>query len=125
MMGLQQPQSELFSYQVNLDKRIRADHPLRRVVQAVDFSFARTEVTCYGYNGHESEDPAILLKMIFLLYHDNVVSERELMNIIPERLDYLWFWGYGLENEIPDHSVLSKARRRWGHRCSSVCSCAR
>src|SRR6516162_5080702 len=36
------------------------------------------------------------------------------MRIIPERLDYLWFLGYGLDDEIPDHSVLSKARKRWG-----------
>ncbi len=36
------------------------------------------------------------------------------MKIVPERLDYLWFLGYGLEDEIPDHSVLSKARARWG-----------
>lgn len=115
MMGIHQPQPELFSYQVNLEKRIRPDHPLRRVAQAVDFSFARAEVAaCYGDNGNESVDPVILLKMMFLLFHDHVASERELMNIIPERLDYLWFLGYGLDDEIPNHSVLSKARRRWG-----------
>jgi IS5 family transposase len=45
---------------------------------------------------------------------DDIKSERELMRIIPERLDYLWFLGYGLDDEIPDHSVLSKARKRWG-----------
>jgi hypothetical protein len=36
------------------------------------------------------------------------------MRIVPLRLDYLWFLGYGLEDEIPNHSVLSKARKRWG-----------
>ena len=36
------------------------------------------------------------------------------MRIVPLRLDYLWFLGYGLEDEIPRHSVLSKARKRWG-----------
>ena len=36
------------------------------------------------------------------------------MKIIAERLDYLWFLGYGLDEEVPDHSVLSKARARWG-----------
>ena len=41
-------------------------------------------------------------------------SERELMRMLPERLDYLWFLGYGLDDEVPDHSVLSKARTRWG-----------
>src|SRR5438128_9181550 len=52
--------------------------------------------------------------MMFLLFFDDVASERELMKIIAERLDYLWFLGYGLDEEIPDHSVLSKARARWG-----------
>jgi transposase len=42
------------------------------------------------------------------------MSERELMAVIGERLDYLWFLGYGLDDKIPDHSVLSKARARWG-----------
>ena len=55
MMGIHQPQASLFSYQVNLDKRVRADHPLRRVVQTVDFDFVRAEVSqCYGDNGNES-----------------------------------------------------------------------
>ena len=94
MMGIHRPQPELFSYQVHLEKRIRADHPWRRVMQAVDFTFVREEVArCYGYNGHESVDPVILLKLMFLLFWDNVARERELMAIIPERLDYLWFLG--------------------------------
>jgi len=29
-------------------------------------------------------------------------------------LDWLWFLGYGVEDEVPHHSVLSKARARWG-----------
>jgi Transposase domain (DUF772) len=41
------------------------------------------------------------------------------MRIIPLRIDYLWFLGYSLEDEIPNHSVLSKARRRWGGRRKS------
>jgi transposase len=115
MMGLQDNQGALFSYRVNLEKRVRADHPLRSVQRAVDFSFVRTEVAeLYGANGNESVDPTVILKMMFLLFFENVVSERELMRVIPERLDYLWFLGYGLDDEIPDHSVLSKARARWG-----------
>ncbi len=68
----------------------------------------------YGRNGHVSVDPEVILKMMFLLFYDDVASERELMRVIPERLDYLWFLGYSLDDAIPDHSVLSKARRRWG-----------
>jgi IS5 family transposase len=53
------------------------------------------------------------LKMMFLLFFDDIKSERELMEVIGERLDYLWFLDYGLDQKIPDYSVLSKARARW------------
>ena len=36
------------------------------------------------------------------------------MDTIPMRLDWLWFLGYDLDSEVPNHSVLSKARARWG-----------
>jgi transposase len=115
MMGRQSEQKELFSYAVDLDRRVRAGNPLRRIRERIDFGFVREEVKgCYGYNGNVSEDPAVIVKMMFLLFYDDVTSERELMRIIAERLDYLWFLGYGLDEEIPDHSVLSKARARWG-----------
>jgi transposase len=52
--------------------------------------------------------------MMLLLILYNVRSERELMATICERLDWLWFLGYDLDDEIPNHSVLSKARARWG-----------
>lgn len=115
MMGLHQPQESLFSYRVNLDHRVRKDHPLRRVAAVIDFTFVRAEVArFYGHNGHEGVDPIILVKLMFLLFFDDVPSERELMDRLPERLDYLWFLGYNLDELTPNHSVLSKARRRWG-----------
>jgi len=115
MMGIKQRQQHLFNYQVNLDKRVRSDHPLRRINEIIDFTFVRYRVEkYYGYNGNVSVDPAVIMKMMFLLFYDDVSSERELMKIIPERLDYMWFLGYGLDDCIPDHSVLSKARARWG-----------
>ena len=114
-MGLQNQQKDLFGYNIDLDQRVRADNPLRRVAAVIDFSFARAQVQhTYGHKGNVSVDPAVILKMMFLLFFDNVASERELMQIIPERLDYLWFLGYGLNDPIPSHSVLSKARARWG-----------
>lgn len=114
-MGTHQPQDELFNYQVNLEKRVRADHPLRRIQKVLDLSFVPSVVRqFYGNNGHVGTDPVILVKMMLLLFLDNVPSERELMGVIRERLDYLWFLGYGLDEEVPNHSVLSKARARWG-----------
>ena len=125
MMG-QRSGTQLFSYAINLEKRVRSDHPLRRVTAMIDFKFVREEVAhCYGSKGNVSVDPEVIMKMMFLLFFDDVASERELMKMIAERLDYLWFLGYGLEDEIPDHSVLSKRGRAGGRKCSRVCLCAR
>ena len=115
MMGSREPQKQLWSYRVNLDKRVRSDHPLRKLNDLLKLDFVRQEVAkFYGIKGHVSEDPAVIMKMMLLLFLDDVRSERELMRIIPERLDYMWFLGYELDDTIPDHSILSKARKRWG-----------
>ncbi len=115
MMGEQKSEAQLFNYAVNLEKRVRSNHPLRQVKAAIDFGFVREEVAhCYGKKGNESVAPEVILKMMFLLFFDDIKSERELMEVIGERLDYLWFLDYGLDEKIPDHSVLSKARARWG-----------
>ena len=114
-MGSRDSQKQLWSYQVNLDKRVRSDHPLRKVNEVLKLDWVREEVAkFYGMKGNVSEDPAVIMKMMLLLFLDNVRSERELMRIIPERLDYMWFLGYGLDDAIPNHSILSKARKRWG-----------
>ena len=45
-----------------------------------------------------------IMKMMLLLFLDNVRSERELMRIIPERVDYMWFLGYGLDDTVPNQT---------------------
>ena len=94
---------------------MRLHHPLRQVKQRVDFDFIYQEVApSYGVNGHISVPPPVILKLMLLLVFYNVRSERELMATLPERIDWLWFIDLDLGDEIPDHSVLSKARKRWG-----------
>ena len=51
---------------------------------------------------------------MFILFYEQVPSERALMSRMSERLDWLWFCGLDLDSKIPDHSVISKARKRWG-----------
>ena len=116
MMGHQfPPQDPLFSVNVQFETRVRTNHPLRAVKNLIDFDFIYNEVTkTYGANGNVSVPPPVILKLMLLLILYNVRSERELMETLPERLDWLWFLGYTLDTEVPDHSVLSKARARWG-----------
>jgi transposase len=108
-------QSKLFYTGLNLDKRVRSNHPLRKIHKAIYFDFIYDEVGhLYGANGNPSVAPVVILKLMLLLVFYDVRSERELMDTVPERMDWLWFLGFDLDTPIPDHSVLSKARKRWG-----------
>jgi transposase len=69
MMGKHENQKSLFSYGVDLDKRVSAEHPLRKVAEMVDFSFVREEgKEKYGANGNVSIDPEMILKLMFLFF---------------------------------------------------------
>ncbi len=108
-------QAKLFYHQFKLDQRVPPNHPLRKIQGQIDFDFVYGEVKdSYGDNGNVSIPPPVILKMMLLLVLYNVRSERELMETIPMRLDWLWFLGYDIDSDVPDHSVLSKARARWG-----------
>jgi IS5 family transposase len=116
MMGRpQKAAAKLFYTSFNLDQRVRADNPLRAIRAAIDFDFVRPLVRpFYGTVGNPSVDPALLLKLMFILFYDQVRSERALMASMSERLDWLWFCDLDIDSTIPDHSVISKARKLWG-----------
>jgi transposase len=116
MMGKQLPrEAKLFYCGLCLEDRIPQDHLLRKIQTMVDFAFTYDLVQKhYGIKGNVSVPPPVILKLMLLLFLYDVPSERELMRSLPYRLDWLWFLGYDLDSEVPDHSVLSKARRRWG-----------
>jgi len=110
-----QLQPKLFYNSFSIEQRIHKDHPLRKIKNLTDFSFIRSEVRdLYGYNGNQSIDPAVILKLMFLLFYENVKSERALTDQLSARLDWLWFCDYDIDSKTPNHSVISKARKRWG-----------
>ena len=116
MMGHQpKVQKKLFYTKFNLDQRVSKNHILRQIAKHIDFDLIYKEVKeTYGVKGNVSVPPPVILKMMLLLIFYNVRSERELMATIPMRLDWLWFLGDDIDDQIPNHSVLSKARLRWG-----------
>src|SRR5881397_3878721 len=99
----------------SLEDRVPPDHLLRRVGLAVDFSFVRRlTARFYSHTGQPGIDPVVLFKMALLGYLYGIPSERRLAEEIRLNLGYMWFLGYDLDEAPPDHSVLSKARRRFG-----------
>jgi transposase len=83
MMSEGDAQAPMWSYQVNLEKRVRNDHPLRRINRVLDLSFVRKQVAhTYGRRGNKSVPPEVIIRMMLLLFLDDIKSERELMRII-------------------------------------------
>jgi len=110
-----QREAKLFYTSFSLEERIGRDNRYRRINEVLDFSFIRPMVVKhYGQRGHTSEDPIVIMKLMLILFLENIPSERELMRRLGERLDWLWFCEFDLDDIIPHHSILSKARRRWG-----------
>src|SRR5260370_7216890 len=65
MMGYGDPQKQLWCYQVNLDKRVRSNHPLRRINETLELDFVRREVAqFYGTKGNVSEDPVVTVSRV-------------------------------------------------------------
>jgi transposase len=119
MMGRQSSfQHKLFVVGFNLEKRIRKNHILKKIVEKINVHFIYKEVKevkdSYGDNGNVSVPPPVILKMMLFLTLYNVRSERKHMLTTPDRLDWLWFLGHDLDDKIPNYSVLSKVRARWG-----------
>jgi transposase len=114
MLGRKTFAPKLF-YQVSLEERVPADHLLRRIAAVVDFSFVRRlTARFYSHTGQPGIDPEVLFKMALLGYLYGITSERRLAEEVRLHLAFMWFLGYDLDERPPDHSVLSKARRRFG-----------
>lgn len=113
MMGKHQFTPKLY-YELSLDRLVPQDHLLRQV-SAIDFAFVYPLARpYYSHTGQPSVDPIVLFKTLLVGYLYGITSERRLMREIQVNMAYRWFLGFDLDETIPDHSVLSKARARFG-----------
>jgi transposase len=65
---------------------------------------------CCSSTGRPSIDPEVLLRLLLVGYLYGITSERPLLEEVRMHLAYRWFTRLGFEQEIPDHSSLSKNR---------------
>ena len=114
MLGRKVFAPKLF-YRFSLEAQVPEEHLLRRVAAAVDFAFVRRLTRrFYSHTGRPGLDPVVLFKLSLLGFLYGITSERRLAAEVRLHLAYRWFLGYDLDEATPDHSVLSKARARFG-----------
>ena len=105
---------ELFSY-VDLEVRVRKDHPLRAIRQIVNEALVLLEqdfAALYSPIGRPSIAPEKLLRAMLLQAFYSIRSERLLMERLEYDLLFRWFVDIGIDDPAWDHSVFSKNRDR-------------
>jgi len=114
MQGRNQIEPRLF-YQVSLEPFVPSEHLVRRLAGALELDWVRSAPAgYYSHTGRPSVDPVVIAKLLVLGYLLDISSERQLMREVQANLAYRWYLGYDVDEAIPDHSDLSKARRRFG-----------
>jgi transposase len=114
MRGCDDRTGSLFSY-VDLEKRIRQDHPLRTIRTLVDDALAsmdRAFADLYSALGRPSIPPERLLRAMLLQAFYSIRSERQLMERLDHDLLFRWFVGLGIDDPVWDPSTFSKNRDR-------------
>ena len=114
MRGGDNRTGELFSY-VDLEARVRWDHPLRAIRSIVNEALAALErefAVLYSPIGRPSIPPEKLLRAMLLQAFYSIRSERLLMERLEYDLLFRWFVGIGVDDAVWDHSVFSKNRDR-------------
>jgi len=114
MRGSDKRSGELFSY-VNIEDRVRRDHPLRAIraiANAALDDLSGDFATLYSGMGRPSIAPEMLLRAMLLQAFYSVRSERQLMERLEFDLLFRWFVGIGVDEPAWDHSVFSKNRDR-------------
>jgi transposase len=114
MRGADGRTGALFSY-VDLEARVRRDHPLRVIRSIVNEALAALEgefSALYSPIGRPSIPPEKLLRAMLLQAFYSIRSERLLMERLEYDLLFRWFVGIGVDDAAWDHSVFSKNRDR-------------
>src|SRR4051812_38416214 len=114
MRGGDERSGELFSY-VDLEARVRRDHPLRAIRAIVNEALVALKpefVALYSPLGRPSIPPEKLLRSMLLQAFYSIRSERLLMERLEYDLLFRWFVGLGIDDAAWDHSTFSKNRDR-------------
>src|SRR5215212_9641164 len=115
MMGLKERNFRPLPVDLSLEALVPKDSFYRRLEERIDLSFVRELVLhLYANAGRHSIDPVVFLKLQLVLFFEDLRSERQLMEVVADRLTLRWYLGYDLDERLPDHSSLTRIRERYG-----------
>ena len=114
MRGTDETSGSLFSY-VDLEARIPARHPLRKIRQVVNEALASLDAefeALYTDFGRPSIAPERLIRASLVQILFSIRSERQLMEQMEYNLLFRWFVGLGIDDPVWVPTVFTKNRDR-------------
>ncbi len=100
---------------VSLEDLVPTDHFYRHVEATLDLSFVRDWAReLYAERGRPSIDPVVYFKLHLIMFFEGIRSERQLIATASLNLAHRWYLGYALDEELPNHSSLTRIRQRLG-----------
>src|ERR1700722_555836 len=115
MRGSDQRSGWLFSY-VDLEARVRADHPLRPIREMVNAALERLsgefDALYASGVGRPSIPPERRLRALLLQAFYGIRSERQIMERLEFALLFRWFVGLGIDDVAWDQTTFGKNRDR-------------
>lgn len=114
MRGVQDAQ-ELMFFSIDIESRIRADHPLRPIKQRVDRVLAAMNErfdAAYSQTGRPSVPPEQILKALLLMALYSIRSERQVVERIDTDLLFRWFLGMDPAEPVFDATAFTHNRPR-------------
>ena len=114
MRGTDEASGSLFSY-VDLEARIPARHPLRKIRQVVNDALACLDgefAALYTDFGRPSIAPERLIRASLIQILFSIRSERQLREQMEYNLLFRWFVGLGIDDAVWVPTVFSKNRDR-------------
>src|SRR6266852_7501759 len=114
MRGDDREQEAVFSY-ITTEKRIRQDHPLRRIRAMTDAALRTMSLHfdgLYARGGRPSIAPEKVLRAQLLQLLYSVRSERLLIEELEYNFLFRWFVGLATDDAVWDVTVFTKNRER-------------
>ena len=114
MRGRRNDQPQMF-FTIDVEARIRRDHPLRALKRAIDeilHELGPRFEAAYSRTGRPSVPPERLLKALLLMTLYSLRSERQLVERIDTDLLFRWFLDMSPEDEVFDSTAFAHNRPR-------------
>ena len=113
MLGPPKPRRIDEPIAVSLEDLVPPDHFYRHLEAKLDLGFVRDWTReLYVERGRPSIDPVVFFKLQLVMFFEGIRSERKLIETARMNLAHRWYLGYALDEDLPDHSSLTRIRQR-------------